>query len=109
MCGRWREASKKKSFKNLEAASTRAASRTVSNRSSPAPLRSGDRLGNTGERKDQPERIVQQRQSAEAPVPAGRLRVRRIDGERHAADLGCHRQGASAGRQQQVATKTLAL
>src|SRR5579885_2802033 len=46
-----------------------------------------DRIGNHAERKDELERVVQQRQSAEALVPTRRFVVLRVDGERDTADL----------------------
>src|SRR5260221_6811113 len=78
-------------------------------RSSPALSRRRDRRGDDAERKDQLERIVQQRQRAEPLIPFCRLPVRRIDGEGDAADGRRDGQGPFAGRQQQVAAKPPAL
>src|SRR5216684_2578242 len=78
-------------------------------RSSPALSRRRDRRGDDAERKDQLERIVQQRQRAEPLIPFCRPLVLRIDGEGVAADCRRDGQGPFAGRQQQVAAEPLAL
>ena len=67
------------------------------------------RIGDDNEREHPLERLIQQRQGAEAFVPVGGVPVLRIDGKRRADDFRRYGQCPPAGCQQQFAAKSLPL
>ncbi len=78
-------------------------------RSAHGPCGADERFGNSGERENELQRIIEKRQRTEAGVPASDALVLRVDRQSDPTSLGSDRERAHARGQEQICTKAVTL